>query len=262
MAKDKAFNGGLPKYRVISSILRNRIELGQYGRGQKLPTEDEFIKEFDVSKITIRHALSQLGDEGLIERFSGRGTFVSEHFSLKKKYVVANILDILRVQQASDIKALTIEKVKISEVRIANQVMEFFNLSGDDAIVRLKRVVWRDKMPSAYHENYISIDFARHVTKKNIYQKKSIIGLLSEKANLAVGKGEMYFEAVSLDGNMAPLLNSQTLDPAINVKVFFSSESNQPIEIANYFIKADNFRYKVNMDLSQFGLVRGTGNNK
>jgi DNA-binding GntR family transcriptional regulator len=245
----------LPMYSKISLLIRNRIQSGQYERGQKLPTEDEFVKEFGASKITIRHALSRLAEEGLIERFRGRGTFVAEKLALKEKFTVTNLHDIVRALESSAIKSIEIERLQVSETRIPREITNFFNLSGDDTITRVQRVIWHDKVPIAFHENYLTADLARHITKKNLYRKRSIIKLLKEEIGLVVGKGEMYFEAVGIDGEIAPFLHCQSLNPVINIRVFFRSDSDEPIEIVNYFVRSEYFKYKVVMDLTAYDLI-------
>jgi len=251
----KAPHDALPMYSKISSLLRNRIQSGQYELGQRLPTEDELVKEFGASKITIRHALSRLAEEGLIVRFRGRGTFVAEKLALKEKFTFVNLHDIVRALEVSVIKSVEIEKLKVSETRIPREIMNFFNLSGDDTIARVQRIIWQDKTPVAFHEDYLTTNFARHITKKNLYRKRSIIKILKEKVGLVVGKGEMYFEAVSIDGDIAPLLHCQSLSPVINIQVFFRSDSDEPIEIVNYFVRSEYFKYKVDMDLSKYDLI-------
>lgn len=65
-------------YVAIAEVLRSRIDKGEYLPGDRLPAERELVDEFDVARMTIRHALDLLQMEGLIDRRRGRtgGTFV------------------------------------------------------------------------------------------------------------------------------------------------------------------------------------------
>ncbi len=62
----------------VNQILRERIRLGAYPPGGKLPSESELSQEFDVSRATIRTVLARLAAEGLILRKQGDGTYVNE----------------------------------------------------------------------------------------------------------------------------------------------------------------------------------------
>lgn len=61
----------------VYELLRERILLGAYADGMKLPPEADFAQELKVGKITLRSALARLEEERLISRVRGRGTFVS-----------------------------------------------------------------------------------------------------------------------------------------------------------------------------------------
>jgi GntR family transcriptional regulator len=65
-----------PRYREIESALRARI--ATLHPGQRLPSDADLCVEFGVSRMTARHAMAQLAEEGLVRRDPGRGTFVAE----------------------------------------------------------------------------------------------------------------------------------------------------------------------------------------
>ena len=65
-----------PRYREIESALRARI--ATLRPGQRLPSDADLCAEFGVSRMTARHAMAQLAEEGLVRRDPGRGTFVAE----------------------------------------------------------------------------------------------------------------------------------------------------------------------------------------
>ena len=62
----------------IEANLRRNIENGIYQAGKKMPTEIELMKTYNVSRITIRRAVENLTQEGLLEKKQGKGTFVKE----------------------------------------------------------------------------------------------------------------------------------------------------------------------------------------
>ena len=70
----------VPLYRQVAAILKRRIEAGVFRPAERIPTEYELCDEFGVSRISIRHALSELVHEGLLVRRQGSGTFVRPEF--------------------------------------------------------------------------------------------------------------------------------------------------------------------------------------
>ena len=67
-----------PKYQAIADSLRQEIENGSYSGKQLLPTEQLLCQRFQISRQTVRRALSVLEDEGLITRRQGSGSHLRE----------------------------------------------------------------------------------------------------------------------------------------------------------------------------------------
>jgi GntR family transcriptional regulator len=64
------------KYRRVADTLTKDIQAGTFQPGDRLPGEIDLARSFDVSRSTIRQALSSLQDAGLIETWTGAGSFV------------------------------------------------------------------------------------------------------------------------------------------------------------------------------------------
>lgn len=65
-----------PLYQVVASDLREKIGEGVWPPESRLPNEAELCRRYGVSRITVRHAISILVNEGLVTRSQGSGTFV------------------------------------------------------------------------------------------------------------------------------------------------------------------------------------------
>ena len=68
----------VPLYTQIRELLRERILNGVYKSHAQMPSENEMVRTFGVSRITVRQALTDLQKEGLIFKIHGKGTFVSK----------------------------------------------------------------------------------------------------------------------------------------------------------------------------------------
>src|ERR1700722_11288332 len=83
--------GPVPLYHRVFVALRGRIVGGEYPVGSQMPTENAFIAEFGVGRHTVRAALQQVEQEDLIERFAGRGTFVSAQSAARSRWTMDSI---------------------------------------------------------------------------------------------------------------------------------------------------------------------------
>jgi GntR family transcriptional regulator len=82
-----------PAYLVVADELRQQIQSGQYPPGARLPTMEDLRHAYGVSEIVIRHAVSLLRHEGLIETRRGGGTVVRARPQVRRRALERYALD-------------------------------------------------------------------------------------------------------------------------------------------------------------------------
>ncbi len=68
----------MSKYQSVINWLTEQIDSGRLGPGEKIPSENELCGRFGLSRQTVRHAISKLIEDGLVESRQGSGTYVSD----------------------------------------------------------------------------------------------------------------------------------------------------------------------------------------
>lgn len=68
--------GGVPLYRRLANVFRDNIDTRKWPPGEQIPTIPELCKQYSVARVTVRRALKELADDGLLTSTRGRGTFV------------------------------------------------------------------------------------------------------------------------------------------------------------------------------------------
>ena len=67
----------IPRYAQLAALMRQRIVRGVWAQGEKLPSLEDLVREFDVARVTVRQAVELLARDGLLSPQRGRGTFVT-----------------------------------------------------------------------------------------------------------------------------------------------------------------------------------------
>ncbi|WP_367058769.1 GntR family transcriptional regulator [Paenibacillus kandeliae] len=67
----------LPLYKQIKQHVQQKIVSGELRYRDRVPSEQEMMEEYQVSKITVKNAMIELAEEGWVKRIQGKGTFVS-----------------------------------------------------------------------------------------------------------------------------------------------------------------------------------------
>lgn len=240
-------NKGASLYWQIASLIRNKIISGYYQPNELLPTEDDFAKHYDVSKTTIRQSLARLESEELILRIPAKGTFVAEDIPVRKQLIVTgNVSDIVRDRSRYEVKCLGINTKKVCETRNPRDIRSFLGFANEDPISIVHRVRLLQNTPIFFIENFMSVDIAKHLNVSELCNK-TLLEILKEKDGTAVGRGEMYMEAIPAESDVAEILKLQIFEPLIFFKTYYRYSSGAPFEVVNSFMRADYFKYKVDL---------------
>lgn len=131
-----------PIWQAIATALRADISEGRYAPGDKLPTEARLSDRFGVNRHTVRHALSQLIDEGLVRTRRGSGAFVA---AAPTAYPIGKRVrfheNLLAAGRRPDKKALLIElraatkgEAQALDMTAGETLCSYFGLSRADGI--------------------------------------------------------------------------------------------------------------------------------
>lgn len=83
----------MPRFAAIKDYLIARIEEGTLLPGAKVPSENQLVEQFAVSRMTARRALQELADEQILVRAQGLGTFVADARPMSSLLEIRNIAD-------------------------------------------------------------------------------------------------------------------------------------------------------------------------
>lgn len=134
-------NQSKPLYRIIYDEILGRIERGEYLKGDRIPTESEWARTYNVSRITSKRALDMAAENGIIDRYPRKGSFVSidatkarAHASGRRKTVIGIILPAL-----SDTFGLELFQT-LEHLCQTNGIVTVTGLSRDDVYVESRLI--------------------------------------------------------------------------------------------------------------------------
>lgn len=154
----------MPKYVELYSELRQAILHGEYHAGSFLPTENELVEKYNVSKTTVRHAVKLLRDNKLVEVKQGSGTRIlpfEQETVIGQKYNVPDAVTSILVQYStSGAGEVHNTKAVIDKIPASAKVAEALNIKENEPVYRLQRLQLVDGLPFGYMVNYISQEMA------------------------------------------------------------------------------------------------------
>ncbi|MFB9427813.1 GntR family transcriptional regulator [Streptoalloteichus tenebrarius] len=143
----------MTKWRQIADALREKIEAGEYRPGQRLPTEPELQEQYDVSRNTVRQAVSSLVAEGLLLVERGQGTRVrprSEVRRLARSRLSREERKQGRGAFLSDATQAGFTpsvQVRVSVGQADTRTAELLQIAEGDSVLRRERIMSADGRP-------------------------------------------------------------------------------------------------------------------
>lgn len=214
----------------LIDIIKNEIEEGVYNINDALPREIDYQEKYNVSRITVRSAMSELQNLGYIEKIKGKGTFV------KRKKISEPLLKIESFTDEMKQKGLipTTKDSNISIVGSDKQCSEIFNIPINTPVYKLTRIRLINNMPIAFFTTYLKTDF--NLTLDSSVYNSSLYDYLN-KQNIYIKKVKQYISANSAGKEMVEKLKCIQNEPILVLKrIGFIDDTENPYEytIAQY----------------------------
>lgn len=102
-----------PLYAKVKTSIKRKILNDEYSIGEYIQTENELEKIYNVSKVTIRKAISELESEGYLKKYPAKGTVVVSKYPTSKLSKVSNFTHILK-ESGKELKKQNISYSKVS----------------------------------------------------------------------------------------------------------------------------------------------------
>lgn len=143
---------GVALWRQIQRVLEREIATGTWEPGARLPTEHQLAERFSVNRHTVRRALAELEERGLLRVERGRGTFVHEHVIDYKVGRRTRFTENLSHQS----RAPTGRLLSADTVPAPDKVAKALGLREDGPVVRLSKVGEADGYVISVSDHYFS----------------------------------------------------------------------------------------------------------
>lgn len=232
----------IPLYYQLETILREKINSGEFSPRDLFPTEDQLVQSYHVSRITVRQALSALEKDGLITRRRGKGSFVTEgRIHLEPMKLTGMIEDII----AMGIRT----KTKIINFGLANpskKIAERLKLSEDTKVLRIERLRLIKGSPVSYTISYLPPDLGKKISIKDL-TFQPILNLLENKCKVRIGRGTQIIEATIADSRVSSFLEVMTGAPLLKIERVVFDIKDRPVEYILILYRSDRYHYTVDL---------------
>jgi GntR family transcriptional regulator len=228
--------GQLPLYIKIHDDIRKWIDKGRWKVGERLPSERELSEIFGVSRMTLRQAVTQLVDEGILERRVGSGTYVASERVREKMRGTTSFSEIIKAQG----KKPTSRVLSYVKVTANDTERERLHLPEGAQIVRMERIRYADDLPIAFEVAAIPYETIKDFKKRDI---TSHFFDTLKAAGMDIGRSEQVISARVASKDIAKALNLKSGAAILSLTQTSYFADDTPFEYVLSSYAGDRFEY-------------------
>ncbi len=227
-----------PLYARMETALAAEIAAGSLARGSQLPTEDQLIERFAVSRTTVRKAVENLVARGLVEIRRGKGTFVTEPKLTQALTALSGFVEDMDALGRQATARLLDKRPVPATADVARQL----GVTRGAQVYRIERVRLADGVAMSFDETYLPLDIGVKVASNDL-EAEPIFDLLELRYDLPLIEAEYQLEAVTADERVAQALGVAVGSPIFLIERTSYTEGQRPVDYEKLYYRGDLIRF-------------------
>jgi len=228
----------VPLHAQVEEALLKGIADGALPTGSRLPSEDELVERFAVSRTTIRTAIQSLIARGVIAIRRGKGTFVTQPIITQELTELTGFVEDMRgLGHTPSARVLDRRLVAASET-----VARELKIQRGASVARIQRVRLADGIAMSFDETYLPQGLGEKIMADDL-ANQPIFSLLEQKYATPLIEAEYRLAAVASHGTVARALGIDAGSPIFLIERTSFSSGHQPVDYERLYYRGDHIRF-------------------
>lgn len=229
----------VPLYQQLHETILKKVESGEYGPGDRIPSEQQLSEMYGVSRITVRNALKRLVDEDILVKKHGKGTFVTMPEYVESLFAGGSFTEsCLQISAVPGTHIIASEKIT-ADAELASH-LEMTEGSQAICLTRLRIV---DGLPAIFEKDYFQprFDFLMQID----LQDKSILDVIRKYTGMQLKEFADVFDVCNATDFQAHQLDCAPGTPLLYIKQTVYAEKRRLMYFNKQYIRTDRYKYAV-----------------
>ncbi len=229
----------VPLYFQIAEHLRRSLFQDKMHQGDLLTTDERVQEEFGVSRATARKAIDELVDEGLVERITGKGTFVAEP---RLQVPLPAMLSFTEEIQRRGMRPSS-RVVSVGWAPVLGHAAQVLDLEAGTRILRLERIRYADSKPILHSVDFLPDGLGIGPEDEfggSLYE-------LMESRGIQLAECQNVIEAAVTDQRLGKLLEVKENFPVLALRRTTYDARGRPVLYEDAACRSDLYSYAVRM---------------
>jgi len=228
-------------YIQLTRILLEEIRSGNWKLNDRIPSEDELSKTYNISKITVRQAINNLTSDGYLMKFQGKGTFVTSNHPIIGLSMKNSLSGKMFENEVNLERVVLFKGVK----ELPPTVKEY--LKTDDTIYYILTKRMADGTAVYLEEAYILYHLLPYIEVLDI-TTESLYSALQEKGTRKLFKMLQTIEISTISGDFASQLSLEGGSSVLVVHRLFFSTDNLPVAYTKLQGRSDKYKFQTEFE--------------
>ena len=235
----------LPLYYQLTQDLRLRIERGQWKSGELIPPERELSATYKISRMTVRQALAELVREGLLCRYPGRGTFVTEPKIHKQLFRLTSFTEDMRARG----KRASAQVLRLEMADADLEVASALEIQVGQPIALVERLRLADDEPVGIECAHFFFDGCETILMEDL--TRSLYDLLSKRFGRIPTRANEEIEVGACNPREARFLGIRPQQPVMLIRRKTLEQHLRPFEYVASVYRADRYTFSAELMLEE-----------
>lgn len=234
---------GSPLYLRVKDDLAMRIGRGDWTPGSFIPSEADLERHYGVSRTTIRRAVDELVDEGLVSITHGLGTRVSASSLNLNPATLMSFTQMMRAQGAEPGMA----DASVTEESADAETAAALELDAGTQVLGYRRVRTANGAPISTNVSYLPLDILRGHDPQHLLAGQSLYQQLADAYHVQVATTQDSFGIGRADAQTASQLETRVGEPLLIIARIGHDPAGRPIEYSRIAIRTDRYRHTITL---------------
>jgi GntR family transcriptional regulator len=244
----------VPLHAQVEGSLLRSIEIGDLPSGSQLPSEDDLVKRYAVSRTTVRTAVQSLIARGLLEIRRGKGTFVTQPSITQELTELTGFVEDMQALGRKPTARVLDRRIVAASETVARQLA----LPRGSAVARIQRVRLADGVALSFDETYLPQDLGDKIMADDL-ENQPIFSLLEQKYATPLLEAEYRLAAVASHGTVARALGMDPGSPIFLIERTTFSSGHRPVDYERLYYRGDHVRFVTRLMRRQPAAMRAAG---
>jgi GntR family transcriptional regulator len=234
-------NTPIPLYFQLQEILRDKLENGQWKPGNHLPSEEELCTEYNVSRVTVRNALSRLSMEGLIERSAGKGTIVARP---KVREMILATLTGSYASVTEGARSVVTQVMESEVIEPLEHIRRVLKLNNREKVSKILRIRTVDDVALFWSRAFVPYRLCPDFLKSD-FKNRSFFEILENDFKLIPDRSVRTIETELATSRDINYLGMRAGTPLTVVTSICYMKDGTPLEYSRSHFRGDRTKYLV-----------------